>query len=164
MPELKAIIESLMAVFADHAIGAGRNFFRARTVGFFIELAAGVRRLLMVQYAVMIACFVWALAFVGTAYFLCAQYDRDGMIRMEGSATLFLGLGLLVVASTVLYLTIRERTWLKALAIEAMIDHAMAAVPQSQPSAAREELAALVSQLVEAKIHALLQTKPEEVI
>jgi len=162
----KPILDALLGAATERVVGEGRNLLRIKTLGFSIQLVGGVRRLLIVQYAVMIACFTWALTFAGTVFALCLEFDRGGALHFGASAFHWVGAGMLALSTAVLWLSVREKTWLKALAIEEMIDQAMADAPRAVAPSAHDEISRLVSRLVEAKLASMAQpetTKPKEV-
>jgi hypothetical protein len=140
--------------------GEGRKLLQLRLNALLLRVMRGLRRALLLQYALLIACFVWALAFFSAGWMLA---DR-GMSLFHGGGSwpppFLFSLALLAVASLALFLTVRERAWSSALGIpETLADWAESEKAPGPPT--EQELSAIVERVLERKLAELAERRME---
>ena len=133
--------------------GECERFVRTRLLSVSLTLIQSIRQLVILHDCMMMACFVWALAFFSTGLILCFPWAFQSSFHVHPA--LAFSAGLLSLASAVIYYCWREETWLKAAGLQDILDALQKEEPR--PAINRRELAALMEELLEEKFAKLAE-------
>ena len=156
-PFTQKALESLLQGITQSALSEGERLLRIRALRAGIEVVRGIRRLLLVQYVLNIACILLAIGILLTTWFVLEPLTQGRAIAFQ--FPLFFGLGLTLGAGALLALSVREKTWLQALDLDQQLDALsrppapIAPMAPAGPSPlSREELTQIVSELLDQKL------------
>lgn len=139
--------ESLWMV-RKRAIAAGNGFVR------------GVRYSLLLHYFILIFCFLTAMSFFASFFLVFQQLSDSGAIHFTwtlASCSIFF-----VICTLLLYLSIREKTWLDAIQVEKIVDDIIGIYPDngshpSQSSVDYNAISKIVEETLDAKFEKLAE-------
>jgi hypothetical protein len=149
------LFEQIVEVYLGNLYGEGSRILKLKAVSAGVRAVNGVRRLLFLQYCLMICCFLFAATLFASAWLVLGHLSRGEPIvfdlQLKVLCTASVALGFL------LYYTVREATWVKALDLERNIDELLgvqqaASVYPIGPS--RAELVSLIDEALEKKLSA----------
>jgi hypothetical protein len=148
--QILELVSRLKSVYNE-----GERFLRARLLSASLAIIQGVRRAIIFQQCLMMACFVWAMSFFATGMILCFPW-AFGSSHFIHPALVF-SAGTLAVTSVLIYFFWREKTWLKGTGLQDMLDALKA--EDAPPPINRRELAALLDELLDEKLEKLARSR-----
>ena len=116
MEWLKQIFEEVFKLASLEGI----RFVRIRAIAALIRFVQGLRLLILLQYIILIFCFLNAFSFFFGLYLVSVQLSERGFLNLTWPLGFCAGLFLL--SFTVLWLSLREKTWLSMFRIEELVD------------------------------------------
>lgn len=158
---MQSLIEQFLQVFLQNIYGEGQRRLKLKALSAGLRALNGVRKLILLQYVLMICCFLCAAGILGSSWILVSQWDSGELFILTLPLKFTLALTLLTAGT--LYFTVRERTWIKAMNLERQIDALMTTPTETQestptvssPGLTHEEVTSLVGQLLDEKLAAL---------
>lgn len=127
----------------------GIDLIRIRTVTSLIRIIAGLRRLLLLNYLILITCFLNAFSLFSSIYLLANQLSEQN--HFELTWTIGYCLGLFALSSMILALTLREKIWIQAFRIEELVDSALSLPKHTSTNLQAEEITRIVEQILASK-------------
>ena len=156
---MRDLIEKFLGCYFKLFLQDAKNYLGLKAVSFALRILQGVRRLLMLQYLILVVCFVCALSFFATVLLLFAGWDA-GHLPGGLPLTLFCG-ALFILSLTILHLSVRESIWMKASGLQTWVDAAGDSSSDpvdesivSSPVMTREEIENLIQSAVETRLKA----------
>ena len=112
--------EQLLEAVLKAVSGEGKKLLRNKAVSAGTLLLDGVRALLILQYVILINCFLWAMGLFTLGYCVTSRWQAGN--PFEWSPVFALGVGSLALSTLVLFWTVRRRAWLRAFRLERQIE------------------------------------------
>jgi len=146
------ISQTLQELF-NAAKDRGVDFLRLKALATGIRVIRGIRFLLLLNYIIIIMCSLCTLSFFYGLYLIAVAFSGNGPHYINWPAGLC---GAIFLLSTgTLYLTLREKTWLKVFRIEEIVNEAIGGGEEhrsASPSVDYEEIAHIVEKVLDAKL------------
>lgn len=153
---MQSLIEQFLQVFLKNLYGEGQRRLKIKALSAGLRTLSGIRKLVLLQYALMISCFLCAAGLLGSTWLVVQQLSLSESFVF--TLQLKFTLGLTAITGVVLYYTVRERTWINAMNLEHHIE-ALTALPSatqsSEQAMSREELSLVIGQMLDEKLSVL---------
>ncbi len=146
---MKGFLEQILQIALEGAYDEGSRFLKVKTFGVALRMLNGVRRLLILQYVLIVACFLCAMSTFAAAFLLFDQYQTMHTFALEPK--LLFALAVMGVSSFVLWLTVRESAWIRMFNIEERVE-AMAQESAFSQMVDVKAMAEMMEQIIEKKL------------
>ncbi len=155
---MQDLVERYLAQLLEGTLGEGKRRLTLKAISMAIDALRGVRRLLMLQYTLMIACFLWAMSFFATGWMIAERWENSPLAL---TPPFVFSTGLLGAVTAVLLISVNDWLWIRATGLQKKKDELVRAGRKSEGNGgmSREEMALMIGQVIEAKLDRALDER-----
>lgn len=158
---MQDFLDQFLKTYLKDVFGEGGQILKIKGLTAALQVLQGVRKLALLNYVINILCMTWTLSFFASAFQIFFQQDIvwNAAFIFSSSTCLF--------STLLLYLSIREKSWLEASGLKRMIEDMESCSSQnkdfhSKESIDQEVLLRRIESLIDRKIAESLQVKQQE--
>jgi len=157
-----SMIEQWVESLARMAVGEGQRVLRIKALAAALQVVQGLRLLLILQYVLVISCFLFAGSFFALLWSILEPLSRGQPVLLSFPVYFFASV--LLLSGFVLFLTVREKSWMRVLDLNRrMAELESSNEPQAEVPVglSRQEITELVSEVIDRKLsRQALETHP----
>ena len=163
---MNAFLEKIVEECIEGIRGEGERVLRDKALSASLTAIRGARRLLLLACALQFSFLLWAMSLFAGVYSLVEQHSLEGHISL--TPTLALCSSVFAVCTVVAAITLREKTWTRALGLERAIDELSErrrarARARAEADLREAELLSLVERAIDRRLVAAAAKPPADV-